>query len=343
MLTWRETEYQELWPQSPQTETFGQQTSEATRVFLVDWQYRQQAMLDFLGYSVAESGESGDSQSGIYNWISRVTPAYHPDYLRDSDNQPYLYADSVTIEPFGMPVDDKGNPQYGEDRSTLSIDDTPLYNKAKMTVHYGTRLYTILDDDEMGMDDESTLVRYVEFQRHPQAEYLTLPNGTFKYASDSTAVPGAPGKIQAMNDLTLVWRQVPRLMIASSEVVSTVVKGNLFPAAMDYTVGRVNSTAIWGYSPGQLLCEPMELTPWRQADGEIVFDVTFHFKFFRLGHNNLLRLNSTTNKVEYDEVSSDGEEHPEPAPDGVHLYDSCEFRDLFRGYYWSAGRIVDNN
>jgi hypothetical protein len=363
-LTWRNTTYTELYNAGYPQETFGQQISEATRVFLVPWEEREQAVLDFLGYSIAVDAiiPAGQFNAGTAcQYVSRITPDFHPDYLRtNSNNQPYLWADSVSIEPFGMVTDTDGNPIYdATDPATISSNETPVFNFAKMSVHYSTRLYPILNDSEMntfdGIIDESSLLRYVEVQKHPQAEYLTLPDGTFNYVAGggvpAAPVPGAPGKVQNMTDLTLIWRQVPRIMVASAEIVQPIVNilGGvaLDPAAIDYSPGRVNAFAIWGYPAGTLLCEAPELTPWVQCDGEIVFDVTFHFKYLpafndttQTGHNYLLAKTTglTPNKVLYTEVSTDGTAHAEPARDGVHIYNSCDFSDLFKGYFWSAGK-----
>lgn len=357
-FTFRETTYTELWGEYPQ-ETFGQQVSEATRVFLVDWDARQQAVQDFLGYSrsIVQNVLSTQVGTPAVYYLSRVTPDFHPDYVRASDGQPFLFADSVTIEPFGMPLNASGQPEYGAgaDAATLSAWDGPRYNKAKLTVHYSTRLYPILNDDEMplaaGVPDESSLARYVEIQYHPSAEYLTLPNGVFKIVpvniyGDATNVntggdvPGAPGKIQSMYDLTLIWRQVPRRMVASAGVMAPVLGAAVKPAAFDFAAGKVNSAAIWGCRAGTLLCEPMELTPWRQSDGEIVFDVTFHFKHFPDGHNYfLIPTKAVPPSLVYTEISVDGTSYPEPAPDGKHLYDSYPFANLFYGYDFSAGQV----
>ncbi len=143
----------------------------------------------------------------------------------------------------------------------------------------------------------------------------------------------------------MIWRQVPRRMIAAAPVIAPFASQfgivTVQQAAFDLAVGRVNSDTFAGYSPGTLLCEPPELTQWVQATGEIVFDVTFHFKYFRYGWNYFLtKNNNTPPSLVYTEVSVDGTPqlpNTSPPVDGYHLYDAYPFKYLFLGYDFSAG------
>lgn len=350
-LTWQETQYQELWGAGYPQETLSGAASavqEATRVYLVDWESRNQAVWDFLGTADVETITSGNQQ------LSRNIPHYHADYQRP-DGSYFLWADTVTLEPFGVPLDDNGHPQFGQ---TINTDlDTPNYNLAKMTVHYSSRMYKILEDSEMPIYggayngiDESSGQRFVEILSHPQGEYLSLPDGTFTLANSDvsgnktnvvagSAVPGAPGKIVAPKDLIFVWRQVPRVMVAASDVMFPVLGADTQPAAFDYAVGRVNQTTFFGCPPETLLCEPMEIVPWTQCDGEMVFDITFHFKYLRTGHNYFLTKNTTNTLVQTQIVAdpSGTSYTPGEQTDGQTVYDSYIFQYLFFGYKFSAG------
>jgi hypothetical protein len=99
----------------------------------------------------------------------------------------------------------------------------------------------------------------------------------------------------------------------------------------------VNFNTFAGYPPGTLLCEPMELQQWVQADGEIVFDVTFHFKYYSRGWNYFLTKNSLEELIST-EISVDGKKYgPVSGTDGVQQYDAFSFAWLFYGYDMSAG------
>ena len=373
----RQTSFYELWGQGYPQESVSQQLTEATRTYLIPWEDRFQARMDFLGYSqtyqISTMLLNGDQ--GYADSISRVTPDFHPGYLRP-DGTPYLYADNVTFEPFGAPTDENGQPIYGSE-STIDDFGEPVYTFAKMTVHYSSRLYNILDDNEMaqapynaavdGIIDESTLFRYVEIPFAVGAQYLSLPDGTFQYAHDSLTnvstdifgnstnapagpVSGSPGKVEGQWDVTMIWRQVPIRMIASAAVIRPFAPrlgiGNIQESAWDLAIGRVNSDTFAGYPPGTLLCEPPELTQWVQSTGEIVFDVSFHFKYFRQGWNYLLVKNlDTPSRLVYTEVSVNGTPQPPdetPPQDGAHQYDSFPFQTLFLGYVYSAGYIPNH-
>lgn len=372
-LVFRNTTYLELWGQGYPQESVGQQMTEATRTFLVPWEDRFQARMDFLGFATAYPVEMSALANGNpgFAWsISRIIPDAHPGYV-DFFNEPYLYADNVTFEPFGMTLDPTtGQPAYGEEFSTIDGNGEPVYEYAKMTVHYKSNLFKILDDSTVtaqpygaffqGLIDESTLARYVEIPFAVGAQYLTLPDGTFEYAQPPTdifgnatnvpAVPvqGAPGKIEGQWDVTMVWRQVPIRMIAAAPVIRPYAAQlggitTVQEAAWDLAIGRVNSDTFAGYPPGTLLCEPMELTQWVQSTGDIVFDVTFHFKYFRQGWNYFLTKNKDVPpRLTYTEVSVNGNaQDPSTTPpvDGIHQYDAYPFQYLFLGYDYSAGYV----
>lgn len=355
-LTFGETEYIELWGNGHPIEVFNArgEMQETTRVYLVDWEDRQQAVLDFLGYATAEQPAAGNN----YCYLSRQIPHYHADYKRPSDQDYFLYADQVTIEPMGIPVDEEGNPLYGNE-STLSDDETPVYHKAKLTVHYSARGYRILEDYEMPQATdgypyltEAGLERYCEILSHPAAEYLSITAGTFTFGPnpvDVTNAPtgvtagrpaeGAPGKIVGTDDLTILWRQVPRRMVAKASVMAPVLGGGTQLAAFDYAIGRVNNATFLGFPAETLLCEPMEITPWIQADGEMVFDITFHFKYLRTGHNYYLTPNANSQLV-YSQLvcGKQGNYVPGAQADGQATYDAYDFDKLFYGYDYTAGK-----
>lgn len=358
MATFRDTTYVELAHQGYPQETFGQQQSEATRVYLVPWEERQQAALDFLGY--VEADPLGDPPIP-----SRIIPDYHPGYLRP-DATPFLWADSVTFEPFGQPMED-GQPIY-ENGAMMDEEGEPVYNQAKMTVHYSTRLYRIMDDGELqnGANNlgEASLLRYVEMPVSVAAQYLTLPDGTFVFSTDpdgfnydingnktglSGSVLGAPGKIESTWDVTIIWRQVPRSMVAAAAVNAPTDGTETQLSAIDYAIGRVNNVTFAGYPPGTLLCETPEFQQWVQCDGEIVFDVTFHFKYFRWGWNYLLQKSVPTDpnspaSFAYGQVAAGKDGTATYAPpnssplSAIWMYLPYDFHNLFYGYEYSAGK-----
>ncbi len=355
-LIFGETDYIELWGQGYPQENFNArgEIQEATRTYWVSWDSRQQAVLDFLGTAEAIPFPSG---ANTYYYLSRSIPHSHADYKRPSDQAPYLYADGVSFEPAGIPLDANGNPLFGN-QSTIGANETPEYGHAKMTVHYAAKSFRVLPDSDMPVYasgyngiDESSLERYCEILSHPAAEYLSVGEGTFNFGSapvDVTGAPsgvnsnkpalGSPGKIVGTDDLTILWRQVPRRMVAKASVMAPVLGAATQQAAFDYAIGRVNQSAFLGFPPETLLCEPMEIVPWIQADGEMVFDVTFHFKYLCTGHNYYLTKDTSENLV-FSQLTSGGTNYtPGLQADGVTTYDSYLFKYLFFGYDFSAGK-----
>ena len=100
-------------------------------------------------------------------------------------------------------------------------------------------------------------------------------------------------------------------------------------AAIDACVGRVNSVLFDGYyPPGTLLMLAPETERYVTHYGEYAYDVIFHLNYRSTGWNKFFRGSLTP--PAFQEVSPDGAVHAEPAADGVHLYNSADFAQLFR-------------
>jgi hypothetical protein len=197
-----------------------------------------QAKRDILGYPFVNVGLSG----GLY--VSRVTPMTILAFLQLSTGLPYLFA--VQLSGTGWGVPDDGIVK----NTTLSF---PIYKQTKCNAHFESLTYDIFTDTQMvllgavdanGNPDEATLLRYVTKEVMPGMEYLTLPQGSFRFVAtpggaNAPVVAGTAGKLTPNYDLSLIWEMVPQSCIGS-----VLYNPALQNPPIDNCLGCVNNAAF---------------------------------------------------------------------------------------------------
>ena len=155
------------------------------------------------------------------------------------------------------------------------------YDIARISIGYEAVTYDLLTDTEMGVNTEYSLKRFVTVFRQPTAEFLTLPQGAFKWVEldsfdkpiliSGTKIPcglpvvGSNGKIISAQEVVVIHHKVPGI-----------------PKALNTHIGSVNAEE-WPAlraQRGQLLLANIELKPYRWLDNQRLYDITFKFKFF---------------------------------------------------------------
>lgn len=230
-----------------------------TRQILVLWDSLNTAKKAFLGYSTVQG------QGGAQQWVSRNVPDASALFSNGSGG-PYLYATKLSGQGYGMP------PDAATDGIHDPATDSPVYRYAKLEVMYETLTYDVLSDDQMvdngwyfidqngnKQPDESTLARYVTFELHPGSEYLTLPQGGFRFVGPTipgvdggppapSPVQGGPGKIVSNYDCSLTWHLVPRDCVGS-----LLINPGLKNPPIDQCLGCVNSLSFPNQENGAML------------------------------------------------------------------------------------------
>lgn len=335
-------------PASPEGE-FRDDGSNVVRTYWIQWSKRSQSRKDLLGWPVVK-------QAGGQSFISRSVPHLYPEEV-DTNGNAQLYATACKqVEGWGIPAAVNGQVNM---KSLLNVAQ---YLYAKMRVTYETLTYDVLDDADMvvngytvnGVPDEATLARYVTLRTHPSAEYLTLPQGSFKIVLSANnlgpfalpavgpAVPGAPGRIVPGYDVSLTWHRIPRSCIGSR-----LWNPNLARPPIDMAIGCVNSVTFAGCPPGTLLCLPPDIRPIRSATLDRIADIEYRLKWFQVlgadgtplkdingntvGHNHLfLTTAQGVPAAGYYEVSSDGQTNMDNKAVNKNIYNWCDLNALFR-------------
>ena len=241
----------------------------AQRTFDVPYEYRWIFIKYMLGTStLSNPGDIGDV-------IKREIPdQYYVYYSPEKANQKAFMV-ATTLE--GMET--LGEQKLVDDNLVGSKLYISSYKYARITIGYEAVTYDVVSDAEMGGASEYTLKRFATVFRQPTAEFLTLPQGAFKWVEDDefgktklankepcgVPVVGANGKIISAQEIILVHHRVPGV-----------------PTAINTHIGCVNDKD-WDAlraKRGQLLLSNVELKPYRWLDESKLFDITYKFKFF---------------------------------------------------------------
>lgn len=303
-------------PGSP-NEGFASDRSYATRIFDVPWAARQKAIQAILGYPKAQTAADGTK------FVSRVTPAYHPDYLRTSDNRPFLYATKVSR---AQDVGFRGK----------SAADVSQYELCRLTVEYESLSYDVLQDQEMHSQpvDESIWTRYVTIRGQPAAEYLTINSSNanssgFKYVTGSLAgqfIVQGLGKIIPKINLQCTWHQLPQASIPGRAFNLTLNAAG----AIETTMGCVNNATFNNYPKGTLLLLAAEVKPCLSPIGDRIFDVTYAIVYFEpvsgKGHNYIY----SPKDSDWIEATTTGGTNAGVQADGISIYNWRDFSKLFK-------------
>lgn len=268
----RNIEYNER-PGSPQ-ESFSGDIFRAKRTFDVSWPDRWFFIKFMLGNAfLSPNGKD----------IKRVLPHR---YFASGAGQliptrPFMIATALEgVEGLGM--------QSGVLIDGANLSDTG-YHVARIGIVYESVTYNVVEDAALGAFNESCLKRFITVFKQPTAEFLTLPQGAYKwvemdpdrptmvlydrgelarqpprYIPCGLRVVGSNGKIVAAQEVIMVHHRVPGIPLAANTHIGCVNK-------YDWTELRVKR--------GQLLLSNIEVKPYKWLTGKRLFDITFKFKF----------------------------------------------------------------
>jgi hypothetical protein len=305
MANFRGIEFVEHVPGSP-IENLETNSTRVTRMLDCAWDESLTFADKLLGYPTVMTGTGG------VKYISRLTPAHHPDFL-DPKGNPFVFVTRIPkLE--GLGFRDK------------TADDTSQYEKARLTVVYETLTYEVLEDSEVhtaGVPDESRLLRFVTVRVKPYAEFLTLPRGALKWVA--TGQPsvnfGLPLLVPTFQ-VDITWHLVP---------LSNIPFINISDA-----LGTINDAAfvtpLGSFPAGTLLMLVPDINPVRSALGDRLYDIEYHLKYKAPiaggggDHNYFLRPtgDAPPNDLVWTQVTRDG------LSGGTKLYRSTDFKKLFK-------------
>jgi len=303
--------------------------SSGIRIIDVDWAYWPAFVQDAVGYTEIKviAGET---------YLSRVTPWYA---TIDNSERKWLWANRVNVEGYGKTSD---SVMY----QTLNGLPMAQFKTARCTFSYGTLLYDIKTDEQMGAGrDESTLERYVTKIYRPQGEFLNIDGSAYYYGlGTSPAVPLYRGvnKTLISFNVQLTWHKIPE-----EAVPTKFLNPNATNFAIDRCLGTVNNQDWEGYAKGTLLFMAVEMKPYVSATGIRYYDLTYSFKFFNptqesrsnnaIGHQHIFRPRTTPGW--YEALGGDTGKTIATSVNptnfiaqtsGVNIYDWSNFRNLFR-------------
>jgi hypothetical protein len=277
-----------------------------TRMLDCDWTKSLSFADKLLGFPSIKTG------TGNIKYVSRLTPAFHPDFL-DAMGNPWIYATRITkLEGIGF-----------RDKTT---DDTAVYKTGRLTVVYESLTYEVKEDDEVqaaGVPDESRLLRYVTILFKPYAEFLTLPVGFMRWiTADKQPVNfGLPLLIPTWQ-IDFIWHLIPKTNLPLAKIADA--QGTINNAAFVTPLGT--------FPTGTLLLLNADLKPIRSALGDRLYDIHYHVKYKEpiLGgggdHNFFLRRKGTApnETLSWELATANG------LSTGDRLFKSTDFKLLFK-------------
>lgn len=264
-------------------------TSEAVRVFMVEWGSRIDFLTDVLGFSRWENTD-----------LIRILPDRHPDlYL--------LYADGARVRPAGNTA------QQWPDGSQKA-------DYAIVTVTYHYLPYEVFEDDDV--PDES--MRYTTRLYNTSSEFLTI-EGHFQFVTPGidgkkALLKQSPGRLQPATEMILTWHDVPPNTLHDDEDIYLKYE---YPTIniVNELQGKINDSLFQGYEAGTVLflgAEPRRKRPkvtneYSPTDQGVLWDIAYKFKVLEhddgeggvLGHNSIYNITLTSPR--YDLVTSTGD------------------------------------
>jgi hypothetical protein len=265
----------------------------------------------FLGtQSIATAPSSNDPATGL------TYPSAGKPYVKRSLPHAWVkgkvYAQAVPdATPWGVPGRDQASSSGAGGTPTapagwpgkavmLGTGDAWLGKFTRFKLRYESVDYAVLDDAAIGYNEmprSTGSYRYVSRYHRPDAQYLTLPFGAYKFVDTPpvNAPQGLP-TIQVNGGMSYVWREVPE--IPGFKIIQAC-----------YThLGSVNDAVFDGVNPETMLLKGIEVKgPYYKATLTPLYDYTFVTEYFEpetnKGHNYFLRYQGT---YTYQLVTSDG-------------------------------------
>lgn len=314
--------------ESPQ-ESFGWDYGQATRIFDVDWDDRYDAIWQILGYS------SYDATNNPNKLFKRWLPEVHPGF-------PWLIATKINnMQGWGNPGTG-GLPTF----ELLGGRKVARYTKCRIKVEYEAPNFSIVPDSQVwgGGGLNSEMLRYVDFQIKPNADYLTLPQTSFfKWAPSAKGVPFQPSKIVGNCDFSLTWHQVPYEGIPFNNILAALGTVNNNKAA------DTNGLFL-NVNPGTLLLIGVSLKRIKTPYGTWAWTIEYTMRYQKnthtstdaftgvdLGHNAFIDWNNTgggDKTFDYWQVTTNGSTYAITTADptaGTTIFGVSDFYKLFQG------------
>jgi hypothetical protein len=257
----RATIYREQQTGSPCSpdEEINRDMGRGTMKLWVPWAGRQQAALDFLGYSQPAVWTDGTK------YISRINPWNHPDWPG------YLYVERLgKIEGGPVPLGQSGT-------------GVAQFDEASIILMFHSPVWGIVADQAMaglsgGAPDESLLYRNCIIDYQPGGYYQTLPAfGSvvwFQAAASAGYATAHQNVLFANADYTVTWLDVPLAALPLANIVAAIGTCNLNPfGRADAPGGLLN--------PESAVCLfPKISPPHRMPNGQFAYDVQLRFKVY---------------------------------------------------------------
>ncbi len=243
-LPW--AEYIRRGPGSTAEAAFGPDANQASMTILVYFNDLEQIITQTLGYS--------RSLGSVNGGIEREIPMRHPFF-------PQLWAKKIT-RITGVKWESK---TIGADPGT-GPGTFSEYLYASVDILFTTVPYRVMTDVQLSGQSPTgnEWERYCEVRPQPAGQFVSVDSAqqVFKYAE---TVTGGPTLLQPIKspqtillpkkEIHITWYEVPHLGLFNS----TDPFG--LSLNLDKCIGKVNSSAIWGYAAGTLLFDPPRLTP----------------------------------------------------------------------------------
>lgn len=255
--TWRVTQYDEMLNTASPVEAWAPNQSRANRTIRTAWDFRKQAVWDFLGYTEVVIGTSGTK------YLSRTVPHNYP-------GEDKIWCTDIPRIVGSGPIG-----QTGLDSTMLAA-----YTYAELTLTYTASLYNHLTDAEMvaagyvnaegeiseGVALQNSFGRYVIYKSKPGIRQLVLNRSAVK-RSDTGAplLEGVPVPVP-YEDIELTWLQIPEAAL------NTAVWGE--------TQGCLNDDTFLGRDAETLLMEAPEIIRREGLFGAASYDVVFRMRYY---------------------------------------------------------------
>lgn len=187
--------------------------------------------------------------------------------------EPRMVAISCEIEPFSLPPG--GPPDPGASKGLAAGE---YWGKASASVTFGIPAAAVQDssvDDpanQMQFDPANPITMCTQ-EVEVSNEFITLPEGTYKYKGTEVSVGSSVGRRLVNAVLTLKFPRVPY-----------IPWGHLRSF-----LGTINSDAVLGCQRGTLLFEGFSTTQTAQSDGTRDKTLTLKFHYRAASWNTVLR------------------------------------------------------
>jgi hypothetical protein len=281
---------------------FGRDRNKAERILFIPWANPNESIVDprtviwkaaqdFLGYSFVKT-------VGANKYISRATPAFHPDFTAANN-----VGTQDIIKLFE--VDDitrmEGTVEQGQDGNLVG-----QHYEAKVGLSYSSLPYVTMADGDLqkvvttGFPDESTLWRYVSCHLETSTVWHKFRQLSALRWFDGTPLTQTTSFSEFKGDLYVTWHQIPVEAVPMTAIRALTKKTNIADFGLIVAPGGVPivskypglyGSPIIGYYKAQTLTfeSPKFEKAYRMSNGKFATDITYHFEWSPYGSNSFPR------------------------------------------------------